>query len=75
MNQFQKCNGEPFANAECAFLLAYAIIMLNVDQHNQNVRRIDQPMTTDAFKRNLKKLNGGEDFDQTMLEEIYKDIK
>lgn len=49
--------------------------MLNVDQHNQNVRRIDQPMTSDAFKRNLKKLNGGEDFDQTMLEEIYKDIK
>ncbi|VVC44252.1 Hypothetical protein CINCED_3A003322 [Cinara cedri] len=72
---WHKCNSEPFANAECAFLLAYAIIMLNVDQHNQNVRRIDQPMTTDAFKRNLKKLNGGEDFDQTMLEEIYKDIK
>ncbi|XP_025416459.1 Golgi-specific brefeldin A-resistance guanine nucleotide exchange factor 1 isoform X2 [Sipha flava] len=69
------CNGNPFANAECAFLLAYAIIMLNVDQHNQNVRRIDQPMTPDAFKRNLKKLNGGEDFDQAMLEEIYKDIK
>ncbi|XP_050523551.1 Golgi-specific brefeldin A-resistance guanine nucleotide exchange factor 1 isoform X2 [Daktulosphaira vitifoliae] len=72
---WHKCNGEPFANAECAFLLAYAIIMLNVDQHNQNVRRIDQPMTPEAFKRNLKKLNGGEDFDQTMLEEIYKDIK
>ncbi|KAL4088566.1 hypothetical protein QTP88_023655 [Uroleucon formosanum] len=72
---WHKCNGEPFANAECAFLLAYAIIMLNVDQHNQNVRRIDQPMTTDSFKRNLKKLNGGEDFDQQMLDEIYKEIK
>ncbi|XP_050527840.1 LOW QUALITY PROTEIN: Golgi-specific brefeldin A-resistance guanine nucleotide exchange factor 1-like [Daktulosphaira vitifoliae] len=73
--EYWHCNGEPFANAECAFLLAYAIIMLNVDQHNQNVRRIDQPMTPVSFKRNLKKLNGGEDFDQTMLEEIYKDIK
>ncbi|XP_050424848.1 Golgi-specific brefeldin A-resistance guanine nucleotide exchange factor 1 isoform X2 [Adelges cooleyi] len=72
---WHKCNGEPFANAECAFLLAYAIIMLNVDQHNQNVRRIDQPMTPESFKRNLKKLNGGEDFDQIMLEEIFKDIK
>lgn len=56
-------------------MLAYAIIMLNVDQHNQNVRRIDKPMTSDSFKRNLKKLNGGEEFEQTMLEEIYKDIK
>lgn len=49
--------------------------MLNVDQHNQNVRRIDQPMTIDSFKRNLKKLNGGEDFDQQMLEDIFKEIK
>jgi len=49
--------------------------MLNVDQHNQNVRRIDQPMTIDSFKRNLKKLNGGEDFDQHMLEDIFKEIK
>lgn len=41
---------ESFENAECAFLLAYAIIMLNFNQHNQNIRRIDQPMTTDSYK-------------------------
>ncbi|XP_063243123.1 Golgi-specific brefeldin A-resistance guanine nucleotide exchange factor 1 isoform X2 [Bacillus rossius redtenbacheri] len=72
---WHRCNGEPFANADAAFTLAYAIIMLNVDQHNHNVKRQNTPMTAEAFKRNLKKVNGGEDFDQEMLVEIYNAIK
>lgn len=71
----QKCNGEPFANADAAFTLAYAVIMLNVDQHNHNVKRQNNPMTAEDFKKNLKKVNGGEDFDQDMLDEIYNAIK
>lgn len=49
--------------------------MLNVDQHNYNVKRQNNPMTADEFKRNLKKVNGGENFDQDMLDEIYLAIK
>lgn len=49
--------------------------MLNVDQHNQNVKRQNIPMTAEAFKKNVKGINGGEDFDQDMLEEIYNAIK
>ncbi|XP_017767139.1 PREDICTED: Golgi-specific brefeldin A-resistance guanine nucleotide exchange factor 1 [Eufriesea mexicana] len=68
-------NGRPFASADAAFTLAYAVIMLNVDQHNYNVKRQNNPMTADEFKRNLKKVNGGADFDQGMLDEIYASIK
>ncbi|XP_034180833.2 sec7 domain-containing protein garz [Osmia lignaria lignaria] len=68
-------NGKPFSSADAAFTLAYAVIMLNVDQHNYNVKRQNNPMTADEFKRNLKKVNGGADFDQDMLDEIYYSIK
>nr|XP_033335671.1 Golgi-specific brefeldin A-resistance guanine nucleotide exchange factor 1 [Megalopta genalis] len=68
-------NGKPFESADAAFTLAYAVIMLNVDQHNYNVKRQNNPMTADEFKRNLKKVNGGSDFDQDMLDEIYCSIK
>ncbi|CAH1405648.1 unnamed protein product [Nezara viridula] len=72
---WHKCNGEPFANADAAFTLAYAIIMLNVDQHNHNVKKQNTPMSSDAFKRNLKNVNGGQDFEEEMLDEIYIAIK
>lgn len=49
--------------------------MLNVDQHNHNVKRQNNPMTAEGFKRNLKKVNGGQNFDQDMLDEIYTAIK
>lgn len=71
----QDSNGRPFASADAAFTLAYAVIMLNVDQHNYNVKRQNNPMTADEFKRNLKKVNGDTDFDQDMLDEIYISIK
>nr|CAD7597813.1 unnamed protein product [Timema genevievae] len=72
---WHKLNGEPFVNADAAFTLAYAVIMLNVDQHNYNVKRQNNPMTVEEFKRNLKKVNGGEDFDSDMLDDIYVAIK
>lgn len=68
-------NGRPFASADAAFTLAYAVIMLNVDQHNYNVKRQNNPMTAEEFKRNLKKVNGDADFDQDMLDDIYISIK
>uniref|UniRef100_A0A8C8IB53 SEC7 domain-containing protein n=1 Tax=Oncorhynchus tshawytscha TaxID=74940 RepID=A0A8C8IB53_ONCTS len=55
--------------------LAYAVIMLNTDQHNNNVRKQNIPMTVEQFKKNLKGVNGNTDFDQDMLEDIYNAIK
>ncbi|KAH8386199.1 hypothetical protein KR200_001021 [Drosophila serrata] len=68
-------NKEPFANVDAAFRLAYAIIMLNMDQHNSNAKRLNIPMTLEDFTKNLRGLNGGEDFDQEMLAQVFNAIK
>uniref|UniRef100_A0A8R1DN99 SEC7 domain-containing protein n=1 Tax=Caenorhabditis japonica TaxID=281687 RepID=A0A8R1DN99_CAEJA len=73
--EWHKANGEPFNHVDAAFTLSYAIIMLNVDQHNPQAKRNQPPMTIDDFKKNLRKTNGNEDFDQDMLAEIYLAIK
>nr|KAG5707576.1 hypothetical protein BaRGS_001124 [Batillaria attramentaria] len=72
---WHKSNGEPFYNTDAAFTLAYAVIMLNVDQHNHNVKKQSIPMTMDQFKNNVSKVNGGKDFDEEMLEEIFTAIR
>ncbi|PIK45931.1 putative golgi-specific brefeldin A-resistance guanine nucleotide exchange factor 1 isoform X2 [Apostichopus japonicus] len=69
------CNHHPFADSDAAFTLAYAVIMLNVDQHNHNAKKQNIPMNLSEFRKNLKKVNGGTDFSQEMLEEIYNAIK
>ncbi|MEQ2161794.1 hypothetical protein GOODEAATRI_013186, partial [Goodea atripinnis] len=71
----KKVNGSPFMNNDAGFALAYAVIMLNTDQHNHNVRKQNIPMTVEQFKKNLKGVNGSKDFDQDMLEDMYNAIK
>lgn len=60
---------------DAAFGLAYAVIMLNMDQHNHNVKKMNIPMTVDDFTKNLRGMNGKADFDPKMLVEIYNAIK
>uniref|UniRef100_A0A915DUN0 SEC7 domain-containing protein n=1 Tax=Ditylenchus dipsaci TaxID=166011 RepID=A0A915DUN0_9BILA len=72
---WHKSNNEPFEHVDAAFTLCYAIIMLNVDQHNPQVRRNQPPMTFEGFKRNLSGTHNGKDFDPDMLEKIYYAIK
>ncbi|CAF1390661.1 unnamed protein product [Adineta ricciae] len=72
---WRECNNFQLANNDAAFGLAYACIMLNVDQHNTNVRRQSSPMTCEDFKRNLSKMNNKENFDERMLTDIYNAIK
>lgn len=72
---WHEANGCPFADKDAAFTLAYGIIMLNVDQHNSNVRKQTNPMTSDQFKSNLRGVNGGKDFEATLLQNIYQAIK
>lgn len=74
-HHWHESNGCPFVNEDAAFSLAYAIIMLNVDQHNSNVKRQTNPMTCEEFISNLRQVNGGKDFDRQMLTEIYSMIK
>ena len=72
---FQECNHHPFMNLDAAFTLSYAVIMLNTDQHNRNVRKQNEPMNLHDFKRNVKGCNGGVDFDPAMLEDLFTTIK
>ncbi|XP_067331808.1 Golgi-specific brefeldin A-resistance guanine nucleotide exchange factor 1 isoform X1 [Channa argus] len=74
-DNWHKVNGSPFVSNDAGFALAYAVIMLNTDQHNHNVRKQSIPMTIEQFKKNLKGVNGNKDFDQDMLEDIYNAIK
>ncbi|XP_060943116.1 Golgi-specific brefeldin A-resistance guanine nucleotide exchange factor 1 isoform X2 [Limanda limanda] len=74
-DNWHKVNGSPFLTNDAGFALAYAVIMLNTDQHNNNVRKQNIPMTVEQFKKNLKGVNGDKDFDQDMLEDIYNAIK
>lgn len=39
-------NNSPVANVDAAFTLVYAVIMLNVDQHNHNAKKQNEPMTS-----------------------------
>ncbi|XP_077437392.1 Golgi-specific brefeldin A-resistance guanine nucleotide exchange factor 1 isoform X2 [Vanacampus margaritifer] len=74
-DNWHKVNGSPFLTNDAGFALAYAVIMLNTDQHNHNVRKQNIPMTVEQFKKNLKGVNGNQDFNQDMLEDIYNAIK
>ncbi len=72
---WHKYNDKEVANADAAFRLAYAIIMLNMDQHNHNAKKLNVPMTVDDFIKNLRGLNDNADFSQEMLANVYNSIK
>jgi brefeldin A-resistance guanine nucleotide exchange factor 1 len=59
---------------DAVFILTYAIILLNTDQHNPNVKH-QRRMKLEDFSRNLRGQNGGHDFDSDYLSEIYNSIK
>ena len=66
-----KSNSEPIVDADAAYVISYAVIMLNTDQHNKNHN--NTPMTAEQFKRNLRGTNGGKDHDQ-VLELVSKEL-
>jgi golgi-specific brefeldin A-resistance guanine nucleotide exchange factor 1 len=62
------------ADKDAAYTLTYATIMLNTDQYNPNIKPQNR-MTSDAFARNLRGVNHGNDFAREYLQEIYDSIK
>jgi golgi-specific brefeldin A-resistance guanine nucleotide exchange factor 1 len=65
---------EEIADEESGFVLTYAIIMLNTDQYNPNLKASAR-MTQEGFTKNLRGVNKGKDFDPEFLREIYEAIK
>ncbi|RMZ90301.1 hypothetical protein DV736_g2473, partial [Chaetothyriales sp. CBS 134916] len=66
--------GEDIADKDAAFVLTYAIIMLNTDLYNPNVKG-GKRMGPDDFARNLRGVNAKKDFAPDYLAEIYDAIK
>jgi brefeldin A-resistance guanine nucleotide exchange factor 1 len=71
---FEEAKPEGVANGDAIYVLTYAVIMLNTDQHNPNVADKNR-MKYENFARNLTTVNGGENFDEQFLQEIYNSIK
>lgn len=65
---------EGVANKDSVFILTYAIIMLNTDQHNPTIKNQARMAFAD-FSRNLRGQNGGEDFPPEYLQDIFDAIK
>jgi len=65
---------EGISDKDAIFVLSYAIIMLNVDQHSPNIRP-QARMQYENFAKNLRGVNGGQDFDPEYLKAIFEEIK
>lgn len=55
-----------------AYVLSFSIILLNTDLHTDSIKT---KMPLKSYIRNLKGVNGGEDFDEAYLESLYDSIK
>ena len=74
-HQYAKAAGHGLADEDSPYTLAYAVIMLNTDQHNPNAGKNSVPMTQEQFIKNLRGTNGGGDHDPQIMSEVYQAIK
>ena len=60
------------ADESAAYVLAFSLILLNTDLHTASVKT---KMPLDSYMRNLKGVNGGEDFSADFMTSLYESIK
>ncbi|CAE7561117.1 Arfgef2 [Symbiodinium natans] len=67
------CNDNPerFANADCAFVLSFSLIMLQTDLHNPGIKN---KMTKDEFVKNNRGINDHQDLPREYLEGLYDGV-
>ncbi|PVV02865.1 hypothetical protein BB560_002671 [Smittium megazygosporum] len=71
-NAYFATNPDDIATKDAAFILSFAIIMLNTDLHNPQVK---SRMTFEDFCKNLRGVNDGQDFSQNFLTMVYQSIQ
>ena len=64
-------NPTVFANSDAAYVLAFAIIMLNTDAHSAQIKN---KMTLEQFISNNRGINAGGDLPSQLLSAVYHDI-
>lgn len=62
------------ADKDAVYILTYAMLILNTDQHNPNLKSAKR-MTCEDFSRNLRGQNGGQDFSPQFLRDIFDTIR
>lgn len=71
---FCSCNPsyiKRFNSIDTIFLISFAIMMLNTDLHNPNIKPCNK-MTLEGFLKNLRGVDGGKDIPQDILVNIYR---
>lgn len=71
---FEAAGSEHIANQDAVFILSYAVIMLNTDLYNPNVKN-QKRMNFNDFSKNLRGVNDKKDFDPEYLQAIFEAIK
>uniref|UniRef100_A0A673BAK8 Golgi brefeldin A resistant guanine nucleotide exchange factor 1 n=1 Tax=Sphaeramia orbicularis TaxID=375764 RepID=A0A673BAK8_9TELE len=74
-DNWHKVNGSPFMTNDAGFALAYAVIMLNTDQHNHNVRKQNIPMTVEVRHTHTRKTHTQKHTHTEITGEIKEEIK
>ncbi|KAL9231759.1 hypothetical protein vseg_006945 [Gypsophila vaccaria] len=69
--RYCKCNPNSFKSADTAYVLAYSVIMLNTDAHNNMVK---DKMTKADFVRNNRGIDDGKDLPEEYLGALYDQI-
>ena len=70
---FDRAQPKGISDKDAVFVLSYAIIMLNTDLYNPNVKGANR-MKYEDFARNLRDVNGGGSFEPDYLHAIYDAI-
>lgn len=69
--RYCKCNPGSFTSADTAYVLAYSVIMLNTDAHNNMVK---EKMSKADFIRNNRGIDDGKDLPDEYLGALYDQI-
>ncbi|XP_064973718.1 brefeldin A-inhibited guanine nucleotide-exchange protein 1-like [Musa acuminata AAA Group] len=69
--RYCKCNPSSFTSADTAYVLAYSVIMLNTDAHNNMVK---DKMSKAEFIRNNRGIDDGKDLPEDYLSSLYDQI-
>ncbi|KAG1326806.1 Brefeldin A-inhibited guanine nucleotide-exchange protein 1 [Cocos nucifera] len=69
--RYCKCNPSSFTSADTAYVLAYSVIMLNTDAHNNMVK---DKMSKADFVRNNRGIDDGKDLPEDYLGSLYDQI-
>ncbi|XVE93040.1 hypothetical protein REPUB_Repub01dG0155800 [Reevesia pubescens] len=69
--RYCKCNPNSFTSADTAYVLAYSVILLNTDAHNNMVK---DKMTVSDFIRNNRGIDDGKDLPEEYLAALYDQI-